>query len=347
MCKKYLLVLLLTLNIPLLCSTTTENAVTPELVTPENITISNPTQPQISLTNVLCASESQIQTTIEEQTNKTEEEAQTQPKVPGQELEPPCYKILPDIETTLNAVIKIILAKLDLKTKPVITLVCGDLVKQSFQDHSHAAIVNAANRALIGGSGITGAIWKASGGLTGICDDELNKQKNALKTELIGKYAHLKIGEAVITESQKLKNEKIVDWVLHTPGPDCRYKNQNDNRKVYLTNAYINCLKVADENDIQTVTFPSISTGIFRYPFDEARDCALETVIQYLNENYTTTKIKEVRFVLWDAIQFDAYLAKLTALTDLNKLSAITDINPFLINSSKINAPIPRTFQIK
>ncbi|MFH1831638.1 MAG: macro domain-containing protein [bacterium] len=194
-------------------------------------------------------------------------------------------KKLGDLATTL----KDVAAKLGTEKKtqnqgPIITLVFGNLVQQSFQDPGHSAIVNAANPQLGGGGGITGAIWKASGGLDNLTKPILQKLgKNALET-----------GEAVISGSNKLKTNKIVDWVIHTPGPH----GTDAGREQLLKNSYLNCLKVADENNIQTVAFPAISIGIYGYPFDEAKNIAIKTVIEYLTLNKTITKIKEVRFVM-------------------------------------------------
>jgi O-acetyl-ADP-ribose deacetylase (regulator of RNase III) len=182
-------------------------------------------------------------------------------------------------------------------------LTIGDITRQPFEDPAHSAIVNAANQGLHGGGGITGAIWRAAGDLTDVCQEALQDPKNKQKVDADG----LKVGQAVITSSKKLKNIQVVDYVIHTPGPH----GVDADRAALLANCYRNCLQVAQENDIHTIAFPSISTGIYGYPLKEATRIAISTVLAYLKEHQETTCIKEIRFIVWDKITHDLYQAML------------------------------------
>ncbi|MFH0898658.1 MAG: macro domain-containing protein [bacterium] len=241
---------------------------------------------------------------------------------------------LGSLQTSLGNIATTLSKGQKLQSPILITLVCGNIVQQSFQDPTHSAIVNAANRGLDGGAGITGAIWDVTGGLTLLGKQELANTKNKNKVDSGG----LKTGEAVVTTSEKLTSS--VKYVIHTPGPDCRDTNQNKNRTVLLANSYKNSLQVADENEIQTIAFPSISTGIYNYSFDEAKKLAIETVINYL-ENKATTQIKEIRFVMFDITSFDAYSNE---MKKQKKLTLIPNSNnQLLLNSSytKTGTPPP------
>lgn len=188
-----------------------------------------------------------------------------------------------------------------------ITLTIGDLTRQHFDNPASSAIVNAANPGLHGGGGITGAIWKAAGDLTDVCQETLQNPKNQHKIDADG----LKIGQALITHSQQLKSKNIVDWVIHTPGPH----GTDADREKLLANCYRNCLQVAEENKISTIAFPSISTGIYGYPLKEAVHIAVTTIVTYLREHEGKSLIKEVRFIVWDQQTLEAYHKELTQQT--------------------------------
>lgn len=124
-------------------------------------------------------------------------------------------------------------------------------------------IVNAANKSLLGGGGVDGAIHKVAGeGLLQEC-----KTLNGCK-----------VGEAKITKGYKL----AAKHVIHTVGPIYKGSKQNERD---LENCYINSLNLAKENDIHTIAFPAISTGAYGYPLKEASEIALGTVSRWLVEN--------------------------------------------------------------
>ncbi len=125
------------------------------------------------------------------------------------------------------------------------------------------AIVNAANRSLLGGGGVDGAIHRAAGAeLLRVC-----RGLNGCET-----------GEAKITPGFNLPAR----YVIHTVGPIWRGGSRDEAR--LLANCYRNSLKVAAQNDVKTIAFPSISTGVYRYPIEEAAVIAVDTVRQVLTE---------------------------------------------------------------
>lgn len=124
-------------------------------------------------------------------------------------------------------------------------------------------IVNAANSSLLGGGGVDGAIHRAAG-------RELLKECMTLHG--------CKTGEAKITGGHKLKSK----YIIHTVGPIYSGKERD---KTMLRNCYWNSLKLARENDIHSIAFPAISTGVYRYPLKEACEIAYKTVCEWLEEN--------------------------------------------------------------
>jgi O-acetyl-ADP-ribose deacetylase (regulator of RNase III) len=139
------------------------------------------------------------------------------------------------------------------------------------------AIVNAANENLSGGSGVDGAIHAAAGA-------ELKSE-----CEQIGKC---ETGEAVITKAYKLPAK----YVIHTVGP--KYGSENGKEDELLANCYKNSLRLAFEKNLATIAFPNISTGIYRYPKEEAVEIAFSAVLEWLKEHnfYSFEKIYFVSF---------------------------------------------------
>lgn len=118
------------------------------------------------------------------------------------------------------------------------------------------------------------------------------------------------VGEAVITTAGNLPSK----FVIHTVGPFWQGGNSQEDK--LLTNAYSNSLKLAIENNVQTIAFPNISTGVYCFPKKRAAEIAIQTVTDYL-KNQTT--IKEVIFVCFDKENFDIYVNLINNLkTDYN-----------------------------
>ncbi|XVF41212.1 hypothetical protein PTKIN_Ptkin01aG0262400 [Pterospermum kingtungense] len=169
----------------------------------------------------------------------------------------------------------------------------GDIT-QWFVDGSSDAIVNPANQRLLVGSGADGAIHRAAG-------PEL--QKACHKVPEVRPGCRCPTGEARITPGFKLP----ASHVIHTVGPI--YDSDKD-PKASLRSAYKNCLTVAKENNIKYIAFPSISCGIYGYPFEEAATVAISTVKEFAND------IKEVHFVLFADEIYDIWLNKAKQLLE-------------------------------
>jgi O-acetyl-ADP-ribose deacetylase len=163
-----------------------------------------------------------------------------------------------------------------------ITLTQGDITKVEAD-----AIVNAANTSLLGGGGVDGAIHRAGG-------PKILEECVAIRNRQGG----CKVGEAVITTAGKLP----ANYVIHTVGPV--WNNGKSKEEDLLANAYRNSLQLAVENDIETIAFPNISTGIYRFPKQRAAKIAIETVRTFLAANTTITN---VQFVCFDDENYFAY----------------------------------------
>ena len=151
------------------------------------------------------------------------------------------------------------------------------------------AIVNAANRSLLGGGGVDGAIHRAAGPeLLRVC-----RGLNGCET-----------GEAKITPGFNLPAR----YVIHTVGPIWRGGSRDEAR--LLADCYRNSLKVAAQNDVKTIAFPSISTGVYRYPIEEAARIAVDTVREVLSELAGIEKVIFCCFSQYDLEIYQQYLAK-------------------------------------
>lgn len=151
------------------------------------------------------------------------------------------------------------------------------------------AIVNAANSSLLGGGGVDGAIHRAGGpSILAECE------------RIVAKIGRLPAGKAVMTTGGRLPAR----YVIHTVGPVWNSGKRGEAET--LASAYRESIRVADENSVTTLAFPSISTGAYRYPVDQAAAIAVKTVADALR---TTTFVKEVRFALFDSSTLNAYVA--------------------------------------
>lgn len=168
----------------------------------------------------------------------------------------------------------------------------GDITQQGTD-----AIVNAANSSLMGGGGVDGAIHRAGGSAI------LQECK-----QIVARQGRLPTGEAVITTGGKLKAKHVI----HTVGPV--WHGGNKGEPELLANAYRESLKVAAENNLNSVSFPSISTGIYGYPVDQAAKVALNAVITFLSQG--DTPLREVVFVLFDSRTLGAYSSALREIAE-------------------------------
>ncbi|MFH8761291.1 O-acetyl-ADP-ribose deacetylase [Streptomyces althioticus] len=168
-------------------------------------------------------------------------------------------------------------------TTPRITLVQGDITRQSAD-----AIVNAANSSLLGGGGVDGAIHRRGG-------PEILAECRALRASHYGRG--LPTGQAVATTAGRLDAR----WVIHTVGP---VYSASEDRSGLLASCYRESLRVADELGARTVAFPAISTGVYRWPLDDAARIAVETV------RTADTAVEEITFVLFDERAYTAFSAE-------------------------------------
>ena len=173
------------------------------------------------------------------------------------------------------------------KTK--LNLVQGDITLQETE-----AIVNAANTSLLGGGGVDGAIHRAGG-------PKILEECKKIRA----KQGGCPTGEAVITTGGNMATE----YVIHTVGPVWSGGNRNEDQ--LLRNAYYNSLNLAKKNGIKSISFPSISTGVYRFPIDKAAGIALTTVKEFIQEyNFV-----EVRFVLFSEKDLRVYEKALNEIT--------------------------------
>jgi len=173
------------------------------------------------------------------------------------------------------------------KTK--LSLLQGDITRQSTD-----AIVNAANSGLMGGGGVDGAIHRAGGPAI------LEECK-----QIVSRIGRLPTGESVITTGGNLKARHVI----HTVGPV--WHGGHSGEPELLASAYRQSLRVAMERGLKSVSFPSISTGAFRYPAKLAATVALETVIAFLHQEES---LEEVVFVLFDDATYQTYAQALEGL---------------------------------
>ncbi|KUJ38891.1 O-acetyl-ADP-ribose deacetylase [Streptomyces sp. MBT84] len=164
-----------------------------------------------------------------------------------------------------------------------ITLVQGDITRQSVD-----AIVNAANSSLLGGGGVDGAIHRRGG-------PAILEECRALRASRYGRG--LPTGQAVATTAGELDAR----WVIHTVGPVFA---DSEDRSELLASCYREALRVADGLGARTVAFPAVSTGVYRWPIQDAARIAVETV------RSTDTAVEEIRFVLFDERAYEAFAAQ-------------------------------------
>ncbi len=167
----------------------------------------------------------------------------------------------------------------------------GKVLRLMIGDITHVpadAIVNAANSALRRGGGVDGAIHRAGGPQIMQELDEIRARQGGCPT-----------GNAVVTGAGGLPAR----YVFHAVGPVWRGGGQNEAE--LLASCYTTCLRLADERGVKSISFPSISTGAFGYPLDQAAAVAIDTVCRHLER--AESGLRQVIFVLFDQATFDAY----------------------------------------
>ncbi len=165
-----------------------------------------------------------------------------------------------------------------------ILIVQGDITKQTAD-----AIVNAANTSLLGGGGVDGAIHRAAG-------PELLKECRTLHG--------CETGKAKITKGYCLPAK----YVIHTPGPV--WRGGESGEPELLESCYRSCLALAEEYRCRTVAFPSISTGVYRFPPELAAKIAVRTILEFLSHS---TAVETVTMVCFDPETKAAYDRALAA----------------------------------
>ena len=164
-------------------------------------------------------------------------------------------------------------------------LVQGDITKEDVD-----AIVNAANKSLLGGGGVDGAIHRVAG------PDLLAECRTLGGCET---------GDAKITKGYRLKARHVI----HTVGPV--YKDGKSGEPERLSSCYRRSMEIAAERGLTTLAFPAISCGVYGYPIGDASRIALRTVADFCE---THPEIKEVRFVLFGDKDLAVYQEALEAI---------------------------------
>lgn len=166
--------------------------------------------------------------------------------------------------------------------KSSLTLTQGDITKEDV-----AAIVNAANSSLMGGGGVDGAIHRAAG-------PQLHEECKAI----VARQGECPTGEAVITSGGNLKAQHVI----HAVGPVWHGGARDEER--LLKSAYVNSLMLAIDHNLSSIAFPSISTGIYDFPIEQAATIAFNAAKDFLKNHQ---QIREVRFVTFSEHDYAVY----------------------------------------
>lgn len=179
-------------------------------------------------------------------------------------------------------------------------IILGDITEQKTD-----AIVNAANTSLLGGGGVDGAIHRAAG--------------PGLLEECRG-LGGCETGQAKITKGYRLP----AAYVIHTPGPIWQGGGQGEAE--LLASCYKSCLDLAAAYQCKTIAFPSISTGVYRFPLEQGAAVAVKTILQWLAQNDDSQQVRQVTMVCFDEKTKQAYE------------QALIEANSFAANKPKAEA---------
>lgn len=165
-----------------------------------------------------------------------------------------------------------------------------EIQKSDITEIATDAIVNAANTSLLGGGGVDGAIHRKGG-----------KQILEECVAIRNKQGGCNVGQAVITTAGNLPSK----FVIHTVGPV--WNGDKEEKKKLLADCYRNSLELALQNNIKTIAFPNISTGIYHFPKDKAAEIAIKTVKEFSRKE----EFEKIIFVCFDDENYDLYKALL------------------------------------
>ncbi|WP_367578611.1 O-acetyl-ADP-ribose deacetylase [Snodgrassella alvi] len=166
--------------------------------------------------------------------------------------------------------------------KNKINLIQGDITEIVVD-----AIVNAANSSLLGGSGVDGAIHRIGG-------KKILEECQKIKA----KQGGCKVGNAVITTAGNL----FAKYVIHTVGP--RWIDGKHNESELLKQCYLNSFKLALENGVKSISFPNISTGVYKFPKDKAAEIAVNTIKNCIQNEI---QIEKVNIVCYENENYQIY----------------------------------------
>jgi O-acetyl-ADP-ribose deacetylase (regulator of RNase III) len=180
----------------------------------------------------------------------------------------------------------------------ILRLTVGDITRIEAD-----AIVNAANSELAGGGGVDGAIHRAGG-------PSIMRELDGIRARI----GRCPTGSAVVTSAGNLPAR----FVFHAVGPI--YRGGLNNEAELLASCYRTCLELAEQNDIRRITFPSISTGIYGYPMEEAAGVALGEMSRHLL--LPSRVVREITMVLYDQRAHDVHLASVRKIAEIGGLAS-------------------------
>lgn len=160
-----------------------------------------------------------------------------------------------------------------------------EVIKADILELEVDVIVNPANTSLLGGSGVDGIIHRKGG-----------KQILEECLQIRNKQGGCKVGEAVITTAGNLKCKKVI----HTVGP--KWNNGTSNEALKLASCYENRLRIAEKEELATIAFPNISTGIYGYPKEKASKIAISVI-----KSWSWKNVKKVIFTCYDEENYKIY----------------------------------------